>query len=103
MSKTSSNRKMTREGFLYHVKYVNWHPLLTLKSKRHTVIIRVMKDDKGEYYGRKPLHYDIIIDGVTGPDFKTIKELLEYMRGDPLLKYFYSKARVELRWLDGYI
>ena len=101
MSKTSSNRRMTREEFLYHVKYVNWHPILTITKKihreKHKIILRGLKDDKQLLYGPGYLRYDIVIDGVVGPDASTLDELLLICRSHQLLKYFYPILKEMIR------
>ncbi len=88
MSKTT-DRKMTREEFLYRAKYVNWHPLLPpIKTKNHVIILRGEKDELGRLYPpSKILQYDIVVDGVTGVNADSLNELIMILRENPDLKW----------------
>lgn len=68
---------MNREEFIYRMKYLNWHPLITVRDGGHELIVRALKDDKGELYGDKILKYDIVVDGIIGVDAETLEELRE--------------------------
>ena len=72
---------MDKEELLYRLKYLNWRLLLTVKHNNHKLIIRALIDEGGKMYPKmKPIRYDDIIDGVTGPDAGSIAELDRIMR-----------------------
>lgn len=83
----AEEKHMTREEIKYRMKFINWHPLITVRHRGHTLIIRYLKDDKGELYGNRILGYDVIIDGVTGPDADTLDQLIEILRNEEDLKW----------------
>ena len=88
MSKTS-DRKMSREEFLYHVKYVNWHMLLPpIKTEKHVILLRGLRDEGGRYYPpSKNILYDVVIDNVTGVTASTLDDLIMILRRNPHLKW----------------
>ena len=74
---------MNREELLYRMKYLNWRPLLSVNHDEHRLIIRALIDEGGKLYQRnKPLRYDVVIDGITGPDADSLSELDRIVRRD---------------------
>jgi hypothetical protein len=88
----------------YRMLYLNWHPLITVRNDEDEIIIRVLMDDKGELYPKdKPIRYDVVINGVTGPDASSLKQLLEIFERNIGLKKFlplFRKALEELYFLE---
>ncbi len=89
--------KMPKEEIKYRMLYLNWHPLLTIRSEKHEIIIRVLKDDLGKLYGDRILGYDVVIDGVTGPDADTLDELIEILRNEADLRWIARAIEKNIR------
>ena len=72
---------MDKKEFIYRMKYLNWRELLTIDYAGHTLTVRCLIDEGGKLYPPlKPLRYDVVIDGVVGPDAGSLHELDRIMR-----------------------
>jgi len=95
--------EMNREEFLYRMKYFNWREVLTVKFKKHQLTLRTLIDEGGSLHPiDKSLRYDVIIDGVIGPDARSILKLNEVMRrnfkGIILEMWRHMWIYLSLRW-----
>lgn len=67
--------------FLYRLRNLNWRELLSVLGPKHKIILRALVDEGGKLYPRnKPVRYDVVVDGVIGPDAASLIELDRVMR-----------------------
>jgi len=71
---------MDKAEFLYRLKYLVWQPLLVVEGEDHKITVRAEIDAGGKIYPRgKPIQFDVVIDGVVGPNARTLEQLNKIM------------------------
>jgi len=78
------NNEKIKIRFLYGIRCLLWRPIFKIKTKRHEIILRQLKDT---CTGKRCNRYDILIDGVTSIDADSIEKLIIILNRDPSLKW----------------
>ena len=73
----SSNKNIFNTLFKYGLKNLYWEPFITVKQGKHILIVRGLIDKEGKIYGDKIGRWDVVVDGVIGPDDSDLKRLGE--------------------------
>jgi len=93
-----SDDDRTRLRFIYGLRCLFWWPILKIKTEKHVILLRRLRD---ECTGKILNQYDVIIDGITGPDAASLNELIKILMRNPDLKWagFILEKRLHLRRL----